>query len=150
MKHSLLACLLLLNTLPVLATVSVSDAWIRATVPQQKSAAAYLQITTTSDTRLVELASPLASSVEIHEMTMEKDVMRMRSVPGLDLSAGKSLSLQPGGMHLMLTGVRQQIKEGEAVPITLIFEDKARKRETVTVKIPVRPISYSDKNHARH
>ena len=123
------------------AQVTVKDAWVRATVPQQKATGAFMQITAAQDTRLVEAKSPVAGTVEIHEMKMENNVMKMRAVAGLDMSAGKAVDLKPGGYHVMLMGLKEQMKEGASVPVTLVFEGKDKKRETVEVKATVRPLA---------
>ena len=74
-------------------------------------------------------------------MTMEKDVMKMRAVPGLDLPAGKAVELKPGGYHVMLMDLKQQMKEGDTVPLTLVIEGKDKKRSTIEVKAPVKPLA---------
>ena len=123
------------------AQVTVRDAWVRATVPQQKASGAFMQISAAQDTRLVEAKSPVAGVVEIHEMKMENNVMKMRAVPGLDVPAGKGVELKPGGYHVMLMELKEQMKEGASVPVTLVFEGKDKKRETVEVKATVRPLA---------
>ena len=94
--------------LSAFAQVTVKDPWVRATVSQQKATGAFMQITSAQDARLVEARSPVAGVVEVHEMTMEKDVMKMRAVKGLDLPGGKSVELKPGGYHVMLMDPRQR------------------------------------------
>jgi copper(I)-binding protein len=128
-------------SLPAAAQVTVKDPWVRGTVAQQKATGAFMQLTSTQDARLVEARSPLAGTVEIHEMTMEKDVMKMRAVSGLDLPAGKTVELKPGGYHVMLMDLKQQMKEGETVSLTLVVEGKDKKRSTVEVKAPVKPLT---------
>ncbi len=123
------------------AQVTVKDAWVRATVPQQKATGAFMQLTAEKDTRLVEARSPVAGVVEIHEMTMVDNVMKMRAVPGLDLPAGKAVELKPGGYHVMLIDLKGQVKEGDTVPVTLVVQGKDGKRETIEVKAPVRPLN---------
>ncbi|MBL8386362.1 MAG: copper chaperone PCu(A)C [Burkholderiales bacterium] len=127
--------------IPAIAQVTIKDPWVRATVPQQKATGAFMQITTAQDTRLVEARSPVAGVVEIHEMKMENNVMKMRAVSGLDVPAGKGAELKPGGYHVMLMELKEQMKEGATVPVTLVFEGKDRKRETVDVKATVRPLA---------
>ena len=127
--------------LPVHAQVSIKDPWVRATVSQQKATGAFMQITSTQDARLVEARSPVAGVVEVHEMTMEKDVMKMRAVPALDLPAGKAVELKPGGYHVMLMDLRQQMKAGDTVPLTLVVEGKDKKRSSVEVKATVKPLA---------
>ena len=88
-------------------TVKVEDAWVRGTVATQKATGAFMRLTPSANARLVEAKSPVAGVVEIHEMAMENDVMRMRQVPGLDLAAGRTLELKPGGYHVMLMDPRR-------------------------------------------
>ncbi len=123
------------------AEVSVKDAWVRATVPQQKSSGAFMQLSATADTRLVEVKSSVAKIVEIHEMKMAGDVMQMKAVPGVDLPAGKAIELKPGGYHVMLMDLKQQLKVGDTVPLTLVVEGRDKKRETIEVKAVVRALS---------
>ena len=131
--------------LPAQAQVTVKDPWVRATVSQQKATGAFMQITSMQDARLVEAKSPVAGVVEVHEMIMEKDVMKMRAVKGLDLPAGKSVELKPGGYHVMLMDLKQQVKEGDVVPLTLVIEDKDKKRSTIEVKAPAKPLASAAK-----
>ncbi|EJE51442.1 hypothetical protein PMI14_03899 [Acidovorax sp. CF316] len=123
------------------AQVTVKDAWVRATVPQQQATGAFMQLSAARDTRLVAASSPLTQAVEVHEMAMQDNVMRMRQVPGVDLPAGKPVELKPGGYHVMLMDLKQQVKAGDTVPITLVFEGKDGKRESVAIQAPVRPLN---------
>lgn len=117
--------------------VKVEDAWVRGTVASQKATGAFMRLTPAANARLVAVQSPVAGVAEIHEMAMEKDVMKMRQIPGLDLAAGRTMELKPGGFHVMLMDLKQQLKGGEQVPITLVFEDDAKKRFTQEIKAPV-------------
>lgn len=124
------------------AQVTVKDPWVRATVSAQKATGAFMQITSAQDARLVEARSPVAGVVEIHEMAMEKDVMKMRALPnGLALPAGKTVELKSGGYHVMLMDLKQQMKDGDTVPLTLVVEGKDKKRTTIEVKAPVKPLA---------
>lgn len=123
------------------AQVTVEGPWVRATVPQQKATGAFMQLSAQQDMRLVEVRSSAAAVVEIHEMKMENDIMRMRAVSGLDLPAGKTVELKPGGYHVMLIDLKQQIKDGDVVPITLVLEGKDKKRETIELKALARPLT---------
>jgi len=127
--------------LTAIAQVAVKDAWVRGTVPQQKASGAFMTLTAEVDARLVEARSPVAGVVEIHEMAMDKGVMRMRAVTGVDLPAGRGVSLAPGGFHVMLMDLRQQLKPGDTVPITLVIESRDRQRRTIEVEVPVRPVN---------
>jgi hypothetical protein len=119
-------------------TVKVEDAWVRGTVAQQKATGAFMRLTAEQNTRLVSASSPVAGVVEIHEMAMVNDVMKMRQVPsGLELTAGRPLELKPGGYHVMLMDLKGQVKGGDTVPLTLVFEDAHQKRFTQEVNAPV-------------
>jgi hypothetical protein len=132
------ALVLALGTATAWAQTTVKEAWVRGTVPQQMATGMFAQITSAKGGRLVSVSSPAAGVVEIHEMAMDGSVMKMRAVPGLDLPAGKAVELKPGGYHVMLMDLKQQLKDGETVPVTLVVESKDGKRETLEVKIPVK------------
>jgi copper(I)-binding protein len=134
-----------LVSLPILAAaqVSVSDPWIRATVPQQKVAGAFMQLRSAKPAKLVEVKSPVAGRVELHQMAMEGQTMRMRAVESIDLPAGQAVNLASGGYHVMLFDLKRQLKDGEQVPLTLTVLDAAGKRETVALTVPVKPMTYS-------
>jgi copper(I)-binding protein len=124
------------------AQTAVTDAWIRATVAQQQTTGMFARIASVQGGRVVSASSPVAGMVEIHEMAMEGNVMKMRAIAGgLELPAGKTVELKPGGYHVMLMDLRQQLKEGETVPITFVVEGKDGKRESVEVKAPVRALT---------
>jgi copper(I)-binding protein len=124
------------------AQVAVSDAWIRATVPQQSSSGAFMQLRAAKATRLVAVSSPVAGTVEIHEMAMQGQTMRMHAVDGIDLPAGKEVSLSSGGYHVMLLDLKRQLKEGERIDLTLTTQDRSNKRSSVTVQVPVKALAY--------
>jgi copper(I)-binding protein len=126
-----------------LAQVTASGAWIRATVPAGKSTGAFMQLQSVQNARLLEARSSVAAIVEIHQMEMDGQTMRMHAVSGIDLPAGKTVDLASGGMHIMLMELKRQLKEGEVVPLTLVIERKGKKNETVTLQVPVKPLTYS-------
>ncbi|MBI4756030.1 MAG: copper chaperone PCu(A)C [Betaproteobacteria bacterium] len=121
--------------------VAVKDAWVRGTVTGQKATGAFMELTSKDGAALVGGASPVAGVVEVHEMSMEGGVMRMRAVPKLPLPAGKTVQLTPGGYHIMLMDLKQRVKEGETVPLTLKVEGKDGKLSEVQVSAPVRPLA---------
>ena len=123
------AAVLLLAPACATAQVRVSDPWVRATVPQQKVSGAFMQLISSRDLRLVEVRSPVA---------------------GVDLPAGRTVELKPGGYHVMLMVLKRQLKEGESVPITLVLEGKDKKRETLEVKAAVRPLNTAAHGHQGH
>ena len=92
----------------------------------------------------LEIANPWAASiVEIHEMVMDKDVMKMRPVPRLEVQPGKPLELRPGSYHVMLIDLKKPLAKGEIVPITLQVEGRDKKIETVDVNAEVRELTAS-------
>ena len=116
------------------AQVIVQDAWVRATVPQQKATGAFMRLTAAQDARLVSASSPVAGVTEVHEMKLVDNVMKMRPLPALDLPAGQAVELKPGGYHIMLIDLKTALKDGENVPITLHFDDGSRR----TILAPAR------------
>ncbi|WP_028057049.1 copper chaperone PCu(A)C [Sphingomonas phyllosphaerae] len=105
-------------------SVTVSQPWSRATAPRAAVGAGFLTVRNTGSQpdRLLSAASPRAERVEIHTMTLEDGVMRMRPLPdGIVLPAGGEATLAPGGDHIMLIGLKAPLKAGERVPATLRF-----------------------------
>jgi periplasmic copper chaperone A len=129
------------------AQTTVSDAWVRGTVVQQKASGLFAKIVSTTGGRLVAATSPAAGVVEIHEMAMDGNVMKMRAVSGLDLPAGKAVELKPGGYHVMLLDLKQQLKAGDTVSVLLTIETADKKREVVEVKAPVRALGAAHDEH---
>lgn len=119
------------------ANIGVTDAWTRATVPGQQVGGGFMQIQSDADARLIGASSPVAQRVEVHEMSMDGDVMRMREVKSIDLPKGKTVSLEPGGFHLMLMNLKKPIAAGDVVPLTLVVESGGKK-QTVEVKAEAR------------
>lgn len=123
------------------AQTTVKDPWVRGTVATQKASGAFMRITSAGGGKLVAASSPVAGVVEVHEMMMDGNVMKMRAVPSLELPAGKTVELKPGGYHVMLMDLKQQLKAGETVPLTLTIEGKDGKREMLEVKAPIKPLA---------
>ena len=120
--------------------MKATDAWVRATVPSQKSTGAFVTLTSSEDAKVVGAASPAAASVELHTSSMEKGVMQMREVQAIELPAGKPVELKPGATHVMLMGLSKPAKAGEPFPLVFTVEDKRGKRSTLEVSATVRPI----------
>ena len=99
--------------------VRIADAWVRAPAPGQKTAGAYVEVTSDRDAAIIAAGSPAAARVEMHSSTTEGGVMRMRALPRIELPAGKTVKLAPGGIHLMLIDVKQPLRVGDKVPLTL-------------------------------
>ena len=123
------------------AQVTVKDAWVRGTVAQQSATGMFAQITSAKGGKLVAASSPVAGVVEIHEMKMEGSTMKMRAITGLELPAGKAVELKPGGHHVMLLDLKQPLKTGETVPVSLVIETAGGQRETVQVQAVVRALA---------
>ena len=109
---------------PAMAQIKIENAWARATPPGAKIAAGYLTMRNVGSApdRLVSASSPAAEKVEMHITIKDGDIFRMRQVKGYELAAGATLELKPAGAHLMLVNVREPLKEGAQVPLTLRFE----------------------------
>ncbi|XOT97523.1 copper chaperone PCu(A)C, partial [Alcaligenes pakistanensis] len=106
-----LAAMLSLPTLAQ-AEVTVNDPWVRATVPGQQATGAFMVLQSTDNAQLLGASSSLSKQVEVHEMAMENDVMRMRQVEKIELPAGKAVELKPGGYHIMMLGLDKQVETG--------------------------------------
>ncbi len=130
------------------AQLTVSDGWIRATVPAQKVTGAFMRVQSATAARLVGVQAEVAGRAELHEMAMDGQTMRMRRVESIELPAGKPVNLASGGYHVMLMDLKRQVKEGESVELTLQLQDAAGKRQDVKAKVPVKPLTHSA--HAGH
>lgn len=119
--------------------VTASKAWARATVPAQKTTAAYLTLHSTGPARIVEVRSSVAGRAEIHATEMKGGVMHMHAMEDLAIAPGKSLELKPGGHHVMLMELKKPLKPGDGVPLTILV-DEGGKRSTVEVTAEVRGI----------
>lgn len=108
-------------------TVDVQDAWARATVPGQKTSGAFMVLKSAQALRLVGAISPVVGLAELHEMTLEGNIMRMRGIEALELPAGKAVELKPGGYHLMLMDLKQPLKSGSTIALTLRLQGADRK-----------------------
>lgn len=119
-------------------SVDVKDAWARATVQGQKATGAFMKLTAKDGAKLVSASSPVAGVVEVHEMKMDGDVMKMRAVEGgLDLPAGLAVELKPGGYHVMLMDLKLPVMKDTTIPLTLVFKDAKGKESKMELKVPV-------------
>ena len=121
------------------AQVTVDKPWVRTTVAQQTVTGAFMTITSAQGGKLVSASSPIATSVEVHEMKMDGDLMKMRDVPALPLPAGKPVEMKAGGFHMMLLGLKAPLNAGDVVPIKLVIEDAKGQRQTVDVRAVAKP-----------
>ena len=123
---------------PVLAqqptTVAVTAVWARASAGPAKTAAVYATVTASGPDRLTGASTPAAANAELHQSSMSNGVMQMRPVPGgLPVSPGTPVRLSPGGYHLMLTGLKAPLRQGEQFPITFTFAHAGPVMTEVTV-----------------
>jgi len=123
------------------ATLTVDDAWVRATVPSQHATGAFMRLTSAVPGRLVAVESDAAKHVEVHEMAMQDNVMKMRQVPGIDLPAGQPVELKPGGYHVMLIDLAKQIQPGDRIALTLVVEDASQQQRRVPVQAEARALN---------
>jgi copper(I)-binding protein len=122
---------------PKADSVAVSEAWARATPGGVRNGAAFLQITASgAGDRLMDVRSGAAGRVELHSHIHEAGVMKMRRVEAIDVPAGKPVVFKPGGLHIMLMDLKQPLKAGEQVDLTLVFE----KAGEIEVRASVEPI----------
>ena len=119
------------------AAVKVEGAWARASVQGQKGTGAFMRLTAQDGARLVRAESPAAGVTEVHEMKMDGDVMKMRAIPALDLPAGKTVELKPGGYHVMLMDLKAPLAKGATVPLTLVFKDAQGAESQMQLQVPV-------------
>lgn len=149
---SLAAAVVLAAAAPALAKdvkagpLRIENPWARPTPPGAPTGGAYMTIVNTGAQadRLVGGASPVAARLEVHEMSMDGGVMRMRKLDGLTIPPGASVALKPGGHHVMLIGLKRPLKIGETVPATLRFEKAGEVAVEFTVQPPPAPA------HAHH
>ena len=147
MKLSFAAVLIACAAMPAwAANISVSDAWARATMPGQMVSGAYMRIQSDTDARLVGVTSTAVPRVEVHEMKMDGGIMRMRELEAIELPKGKTVSLAPGGLHIMLMNLAQPIAAGDVIPLTLTVESGG-KRQTVEVNAEARAIGGAMRHH---
>lgn len=120
-----------------LGNLQIQNPYARATVPNQPSGAAYLGIENTGKDgdRLIGISSPIAKTVQIHTMSMDGNVMKMREVPNIDIAPSAAITMKPGsGYHIMLIGLNGQLKAGDKFPLTLKFEKSGKIDVSVMVE----------------
>ena len=135
--QAFIATLALTSTTLYAQSVEVKDAWVRASVQGQMATGAFMKLKSKDGAQLVSVSTPVAGVAEVHEMKMEGDVMKMRAVPALDLPAGKTVELKPGGYHVMLMDLKTALKKDSTVPLTLVFKDAKGVQSTLALKVPV-------------
>ncbi|HEY8084790.1 MAG TPA: copper chaperone PCu(A)C [Methylophilaceae bacterium] len=129
---------LLFFSISAFADVTISNAWVRDTKPGQDVGAAYMTLKSPADTQLIKVESQMAGTVEIHEMSMNNGVMKMRMLDTLALPANKAVELSPGGFHLMLFDMKKPFVPGTQVDMVLTFKGKAGKTFKQKITVPVK------------
>ena len=132
------------------AQVEVSVAWVRATGQGQKATGVFMNLTAKKATRLVGVKADLTASAEVHEMKMEKDVMKMQAVKALDLPAGQTVALKPGSYHVMLMDLKAPVAQDSQVVLTLLFEDAAGVKTQKEVKAVAKKMGMGGKDKPQH
>ena len=137
-------------TQAVAGEVNVTQAWVRATAAGQDSAAVALHITSQKDANIVEVSSPAASHVEIHSMTHENGMMKMRELDSFELKARQEVALGSNGNHLMLVGLKKPLVAGETAKIVLTLQFGDKHKEKLEVNAEVIPLTESYDEHMHH
>ncbi len=124
MFRLIFASLLLIVSSSVYAETKVADGWIKQLPPSVPMRAGYMKITNTgnADDKLLSASSPAFKMIELHESRMADGMMTMNEMPEVPLPAGQTVEFKPGGLHLMLMGLQEELEIGDQVPITLNFE----------------------------
>lgn len=117
------------------AGITVSEAWVRPTVAGQKATGAFMKLTARESAKLVGVSSPVADVAEIHEMKMEKDIMKMAAIPSLNLPSGKTVELKPGGFHVMLMDLKSPIANNSKIPLVLHFQDAKGVKSQMDIQV---------------
>ena len=126
-----------LNTPVAQVLVDIDGAWARSSVPGQKVSGAYMTLTARQEgLRLIGASSSFARKLEIHEMRMDGEVMRMKRIPELQLPKDQGVSLAPGAYHLMLLGLKQALPERTLIPIRLQFVDAKGIIRNLSIQVP--------------
>lgn len=137
-RFAFLVFLVLAGSAHAAGLVEVIEPWARATVPGQSVGGVYMDLVASQNLRLVGVKTPAAELGEVHQMKMEKGMMRMRALPFLSLPAGKKVKLKPGGYHIMLTDLKNSLVEGQKLKLELVVEDNMKHRHTIPVEALIR------------
>ncbi|HEX5393149.1 MAG TPA: copper chaperone PCu(A)C [Rhodocyclaceae bacterium] len=142
--RALLATCAFSVALPALATdLEVKTPWVRSTVQGQPATGAFMELSSKDGVTVIGASSSVAGTVQVHQMKMDNGVMKMNALRQLEVPAGGNVSLAPGGYHVMLMDLKQQLKPGDTVPLTLKVKGKNGKQENVDVKAEVRDMTAS-------
>jgi periplasmic copper chaperone A len=147
--HSLtLALGLLIASAGAVAQIKIDNAWARPTVPGQQGGGGYMTLQSPTADKLLSGSTPAAERFELHTMSMQGDVMTMREVKAIDLPAGQKVELKPGDLHVMFIGIKEPLKLGSKVPVTLKFEKAGEVK--VEFEVMSQPAASGQKNEHKH
>lgn len=151
------ACLSLLLSAEVLAgdpgmakvgDIMIHDAWARASIGKAPNSAAYMTVMTHGDAadRLIAVETPAAKAAELHNHIMENDIAKMRPVEAIDINPGEPATLEPGGLHVMLMGLKEKLEADNVLKLTLTFEQAGE----VTLDVPIKSLKDAMKHSQGH
>lgn len=148
MKITVLLAISMLTSFSSLADVDVVKPYVRATIPGTTVSSAYMELHNQSDksVKLIAATSPVSDRVEIHEHSMANGMMKMRQVESLSVDANSKAILQPSGYHIMIFNLKEPLKVGDDIELTLIFDNDSKE----VVKVPVQSIKRKKKNAHHH
>jgi hypothetical protein len=155
MRAVLTSCLLLglaavaaAAEMTTVGKITIHDPWARASLGTTGSSAVYMTLEIEGDEpdRLVAAATPMAERAELHTHVMDQGVARMRPVSAVEVAPGAPTVLQPGGLHLMLMGLKQQLVEGDTLPLTVTFE----KAGSAEIEVPILGLAAGMQHGGRH
>ncbi len=142
------ACFLFACGAAFAQSVDVQGPWARATVQGQTASGAFMKLTSPTDATLISVASPVAGVVQVHEMKMDGNVMKMRQLEGgLVLPAGKPVELKPGGYHIMLMDLKVPLVKDTTIPLTLVLRDAKGNEIRTELKVPVAAAAPAEHMH---
>jgi len=151
MQTLLAATLSLASTLALAQSVKVEQAWARPTVQGQQGGGGFLRIVGGAmPDKLLGARADVAGRVEVHTMEMQGDVMRMREIGSLEVPAGKTVELKPGGLHLMFLDLKAPLANGSSFPLTLRFEKAGEVKVNVQVQSRAPDGSSASTDHGKH
>lgn len=128
--------------------IMVHDGWARASIGKAPNSAAYMTLMTegAETDKLIQVTTPLADRAELHNHLMEDGIAKMREVEAIEIAPGEATPLKPGGLHVMLIGLKEKLAEGSSLPLTLTFE----KAGEITLELPILGIKGGKKKGEGH
>jgi copper(I)-binding protein len=139
------------------AQLQVKDAWVRQAVQGQSGTGAFMTLQASESLTITAASSPLVGVAQLHSMSMEGNVMKMAPVDALPLAAGQSLTLKPGGYHVMLMDLKEGFGKQTSVPLTLTYKTASGKSSSMVLNVPVlasapspQSVDHAPMDHSSH